>query len=526
MPALPVTVAGQPFDIVPFLIAESNYGLFFKSAYDAFFFSDNSIQKVTDPDYPGFSSVVPTSITRTGAVATITLPDPTNWQSGSTVVVAGAAQTEYNGEHQITVIDATHVSYAIAGTPASPATGSITVLGGRVTVPGIVYLDGYFFVMDQNAVIYNSGLKAPLEWNALDFIGAESEPGNGVAIAKSQSYIIAMKSWSTEFFYDAGNPVGSPLSPVQNAFTMIGCAVAESVASIDDTIIWVSKTRQKGRAVHLMVGLSQKKVSTADVERVLNGDTLENVYSYGVRVSGHTFYVLGLRNSGVTLVYDSISETWCVWTSLTARAAVPCAITSSNGTAVVDCPGHGFGDGDAVTVAGAVQAEYNGLKQINVTGADSFTFPVPVGAVSPTTGTISVAGYDETYFKYTKYVYASGRDLVIHEDTGTLCEITESSTNDDGIPINFLIRTSEIDRGNVDPKTNHSAEVIGNKVGGEAMIRWTDNDYASYSKFRRIDLSAKNSVVRRLGSFTRRAYELRHVADSQVQVSALELEIK
>ena len=28
-----------------------------------------------------------------------------------------------------------------------------------VTVPGVAYLDGYFFVMDANGTIYNSGLK-------------------------------------------------------------------------------------------------------------------------------------------------------------------------------------------------------------------------------------------------------------------------------------------------------------------------------------------------------------------------------
>ena len=55
------------------------------------------------------------------------------------------------------------------------------------------------FVMDTNAVIYNSALNDPTTWDALDIITAEKEPGAGVALAKSQSYVIALKEWSTEF---------------------------------------------------------------------------------------------------------------------------------------------------------------------------------------------------------------------------------------------------------------------------------------------------------------------------------------
>ena len=99
----------------------------------------------------------------------------------------------------ISVTDSTHFTYTVTGTPATPATGTITIKCGRTTVPGIVYLDSYFFVMDTNAVIYNSALNDPTTWDALDIITAEKEPGAGVALAKSQSYVIALKEWSTEF---------------------------------------------------------------------------------------------------------------------------------------------------------------------------------------------------------------------------------------------------------------------------------------------------------------------------------------
>jgi hypothetical protein len=68
MPVLAVTVAGQPFDMIGYVAEQSIFGLFFKSAYDAFNFENNVLTKITDADYPGWSTVTPTSITRTGSL--------------------------------------------------------------------------------------------------------------------------------------------------------------------------------------------------------------------------------------------------------------------------------------------------------------------------------------------------------------------------------------------------------------------------------------------------------------------------
>ena len=107
--------------------AESLTGVFFKSAYDAFNFENNVLTKITDADYPGWSTVTPTSITRSGSTATVTLPSAVNWESGATATVAGAAETEYNGDFVISVTDSTHFTYTVTGTPATPATGTITI---------------------------------------------------------------------------------------------------------------------------------------------------------------------------------------------------------------------------------------------------------------------------------------------------------------------------------------------------------------------------------------------------------------
>jgi len=62
------------------------------------------------------------------------------------------------------------------------------------------------------------------------------------------------------------------------------------------------------------------------------------------------------------------------------------------------------------------------------------------------------------------------------------------------------------------------------KQGSSAMIRWSDDDYQTYSKGRPVDLSAAQARLRRCGKFRRRAFELIHIGSLPVQVSAFEIE--
>jgi len=74
----------------------------------------------------GFESGI--GITRSGTTVTVTVTDTSTMVVGGTVVIAGADQSEYNGNHVIATIPlGTTFTYEIATTPVSPATGTITV---------------------------------------------------------------------------------------------------------------------------------------------------------------------------------------------------------------------------------------------------------------------------------------------------------------------------------------------------------------------------------------------------------------
>jgi len=160
-----------------------------------------------------------------------------------------------------------------------------------LTVYGSCYLDGTLYVMDGNSRIWGSkNLNDPSAWDALNVIVAQNEADNGTAIAKQLIYVVAFKRWTTEFFYDAANPVGTPLLPLQNAKLPIGCTSASTIQRIDDELFWVGSGRETSFAVYRLVGLKHTRISTEPIERLIAAASPSN--SFAVSTAGHSYYCL------------------------------------------------------------------------------------------------------------------------------------------------------------------------------------------------------------------------------------------
>lgn len=185
-------------------------------------------------------------------------------------------------------------------------------------VKGWAYLNGAEYVMNRQAVIWGSrvnSVSVPGDWTPLNFISAQSEPDDGVALNKQLTYVVAFNVWSTQVFFDAGNPTGSPLGPVDGSLLNYGCASADGVQRIDNLLIWPSYTKAGTIQVALMEGLNMKIVSTAAVERLLRSvDFEQNTVSLQIKYGGHSFYILSFPGNNLTLAYDITQDMWSQWT--------------------------------------------------------------------------------------------------------------------------------------------------------------------------------------------------------------------
>ena len=304
---------------------------------------------------------------------------------------------------------------------------------------GWAYLNGTTYVGMSTAHLLGSDINDPVNWDPLNDILAYIEPDMGVAVGKQLVYVVFFKQWSTEIFYDAGNSSASPLGRVEGAKVNWGSLSENSHQELDGMQFWLGKTRYGSPEVVMLDNLKAEAISSKAVERLINAAdyTTETVYSWTVKLDGHRFYVLTLKNLNLTLAFDVDERRWCQW-------------TDTNGNYM------------------------------------------PI--VSSTTD-------------------SQLRNILQHESNGRLYVFDSSYADDDGDPIQVDIYTSNMDGGTKVIKQQEQFEMVADQVQGSVLqIRWNDKDFdpASWTNFRSIDLSKERPLIPDLGSFSRRAFNLRH----------------
>ncbi len=178
-----------------------------------------------------------------------------------------------------------------------------------------VFLDGYLFVISDIGEIYNCDVGDITAWQATNYIIPESFPDAGIAIARQNNMVVAFSELSVEYFYDAANASGSPLSPADQYVKQYGLASTGSIAQHESTLFFVAKSQAGNAFVVAHEGTKETPISTPAIDRILNeeGVDIVDVWGYLIRSVGHVFYVLNLPTQSRTLVYDITSQYWFEW---------------------------------------------------------------------------------------------------------------------------------------------------------------------------------------------------------------------
>ena len=386
------------------------------------------------------------------------------------------------------------------------------------TTRGTAYLDGRFFVCTPTGLVYQSADEDATSWAALDFVGARTEPDLAVFLTKYRDYIMVLKEWSCEFFYDAANATGSILAPVRNMFQLIGCGNENTVRDVMGTVVWLGVTRDGfGRSIYMMDGQGPKKISTPQVDKILDSDALTSVSSWTAKLGPHEFY--GINLTSISLAIDLPTGLWSVFTYLTS-SGVTKTITAISTAGVVTSTAHGYSDGDIILVS-STNSSWNGWHV--VTGVSTNAYSIQ-GTGTAFSGSGSSVKHTESVFPIKHSTSCGGKQIMQADDK--LYEFSPSQTVDEIGAIASRVRTVKYDSGNAKRKSISSAEVVGDKVADYAVMRYSDDDFTTFSDFRPVDLSANRSRIRRLGNTSRRAFEILHVGDSLIRLEALELDVE
>jgi hypothetical protein len=392
---------------------------------------------------------------------TITTSNGAAVNSGNPVVTLSAANSAIQIGQLVTdslgyfpagtyVLDIYGTALTLSDNPTGTGTDNLTFTTSYPgdTVPGAVFLDGYYVVGTSAGLLYNSNVEDPTTWQAINYIGITSNSNQLVGITRTVNYIITIGTNTLEVFYDAAQSPGSPFLPYQSNILSYGAASGNAIVQMDNTIIWMSTGVQKGFQIVALSGVTPQIISNQYIERVINTCNPKYASAFSVKAAGHSLYVLTMQDIGITLVYDFAQQGWTYWSSSTNNV--------------------------------------------------------------------------ESYFNCLNYNNYNGIDLLQHQSNGKVYQMSAYVYEDDGNPINVFARTPLIDFGNSNRKFFGDIQVIGDKVDSFCLMRYTNDDYQTFSAWQNINLNAPKSQVSRNGQARRRAFDLLHTDNVPLRLESLE----
>lgn len=422
-------------------------------------------------NYSGGTST--TTTTYLGNI-TVTTAVPHNLNPTDTVNLTNISlNSGYNGSYTVgscptTTTFTIDVPTLPSGTTSGATTGQTVRPCGLPTnlAPGVIFLDGYLFVMDTNANVYNCFLQDVYDWQPLSYLQAEVAPDGGIVLGLYRSQVVAFGEWTTEFFTDVGviqtyttTPgstnntlvtIGSPLQrTLGGAGTIpLGCAAPLSIVAADQTYYWIAKDRSGGHGIAQLEGANAKFVSHPPFDRLLDaeGDNLVNARCFHVKLGGHSFYVMQLTSR--TLVMDITDGSWTEW-------------------------------------------------------------------ANPSGGKFSCSSMCEF----------SGRPYMLDDTTGYVYEFSNTTYQDNGVNFQVIFQTNRVDFETSKRKFLRAIEVIGDQVNTTLWISFSNDDYQTWSTPRAGNMNLSRVLLTQLGSFRRRAFMLSHTDNTPLRLSAIDFNI-
>jgi len=303
-------------------------------------------------------------------------------------------------------------------------------------------------------------------------------------LAKHNNHLVVFGTRSIEFFYNAANPVGSPLSRRTDIFYNVGIEwdgySTRAIARHADVIYFVGQSSPTGgTGVFKLENMQLTKISSHSIDaEIEDQSSLTQVAC--MEQTGKLWVLVTIRNTattpiGPTYVYDTELGLWSRWSHKRAYAETFPIIKSTT---------HAFGD--------QIMLWQNG--NISLFRDDSPLIP------GPGVGYLSV-------IDSTQYSIGGGY-------------------NSDNVEI--TVRLPAWDNNNRDWKFHHQLRYVGQETDNSetVTVNWYDEQdwNGTASGTTTIDISSNKNKATRLGRAKSRTYELYYEGDELFACNGLELE--
>ncbi len=124
------------------------------------------------------------------------------------------------------------------------------------------------------------------------------------------------------------------------------------------------------------------------------------------------------------------------------------------------------------------------------------------------------------------YKTSTAQTILQHETDGWLYVVDSANVEDWNGPITVDIYTPNYDAGTARDKTITCIYPDASQLLGSILqVRYSDDDYQTWSQFRTIDLGIRKPSSRDWGVFKRRALNLRHQSPTRFRIKSLDLQM-
>ena len=177
-------------------------------------------------------------------------------------------------------------------------------------VSSVEFIDGYFvFTKKDGNKYFISALRDGLNYNALDFADAESDPDPIQAPAVYRNQLIIFGTETFESFQNVGGP----------DFPFIRTGVVErkglfapsTLIESDGFLFWIGGTSREKPQIYIYSGARPERISTRAIEFALKSyskEEIEAAFAWEYSEDGSTF--IGFTLPSETFVYDLSTQVW------------------------------------------------------------------------------------------------------------------------------------------------------------------------------------------------------------------------
>lgn len=185
----------------------------------------------------------------------------------------------------------------------------ITDADAPSTVTHIAYLDGYILAIDgTTGKFYWADVNAPTSWSALSFASAEANPDITQALHVVRRQIYLFGTTTLEVWENDGQ---TPFSRISGGAIEIGCGAKYSIVRRDDSLMWLTHTRQFAR----VDGTGVKFISSRYDKEIMNFTTVSDCVGGFVHHDGQEYCIFTFPTENRTLVYNPNIDDWSEWGS-------------------------------------------------------------------------------------------------------------------------------------------------------------------------------------------------------------------